>query len=428
MKPRTRIQKEVALLSAGLPSITKSQKKYAIQHCFEHIGKKYADGRIVCTECGHVWKGDGPLTDALCGCRCPNCEMKLDVQSTRRRVFRSSVYYGVITTCKGYQVIRFYLIHSYKQVGHAARYDFTEVVQRWISAEGKVVTISRPRCMALFYYYDIWNEFAPMEVRRKDSITYHIKPECWYSHKRFIPGLIRNGFKGDFHGISPFSLLVRLLSDSRCETLLKAGQIAMLRYAVGSSCSLDDYWSSIKICIRNGYIIPDGVMWKDYVDALRYLGKDIHNAKFVCPSNLTEAHDQAMAKRLEKRRKERIEEEKKRILAEEDEYRELKSRFFGLSFTDGTIHVRVLESVREFYEEGKAMHHCVFSNEYYKKTDSLILSATIEGKRVETVEVGLDRLKVIQSQGVCNTCTEHHDKIVRLVNRNMKKIRERKTA
>ena len=169
-------------------------------------------------------------------------------------------------------------------------------------------------------------------------------------------------------------------------------------------------------------------MWKDYVDALRYLGKDIHNAKFVCPSNLTEAHDQAMAKRLEKRRKERIEEEKKRILAEEDEYRELKSRFFGLSFTDGTIHVRVLESVREFYEEGKAMHHCVFSNEYYKKTDSLILSATIEGKRVETVEVGLDRLKVIQSQGVCNTCTEHHDKIVRLVNRNMKKIRERITA
>ena len=427
MKPKTRIQKEVALLSAGLPSITKSQKKYAIQHCFEHIGKKYADGRIVCTECGHVWKGDGPLTDTLCGCRCPNCGIKLDVQSTRRRVFRSSVYYGVITTCRQYQVIRFFIIKSCKKSGYAAEYDFVEVVQRWISPEGRTVTIARSRCMN-FYYYDLWNTEANMEIRDRDRYAYHIRPEKFYPYKRYIPQLLRNGFKGDFHKISPYDLFVRLLSDPRCETLLKSGQISMLRYAVGSSCSLDDYWASIKICIKNAYVIPEGIMWKDYVDALRYLGKDIHNAKFVCPSDLTEAHDQAMAKRLEKRRKERIEEEKKRILAEEDEYRELKSRFFGLSFTDGTIHVRVLESVREFYEEGKAMHHCVFSNEYYLKPDSLILSATMDGKRVETVEVGLKNFEILQSYGVHNTCTEHHKRILSLVKKNMNLIRKRMPA
>ena len=116
------------------------------------------------------------------------------------------------------------------------------------------------------------------------------------------------------------------------------------------------------------------------------------------------------------------------MLAHEEEYRNQKAGFFGLSFTDGTIHVRVLESVREFYEEGKAMHHCVFSNEYYLKPDSLILSATMDGKRVETVEVGLESFKILQSQGVNNTCTEHHQRILNLVTSNMNLIRKRMTA
>ena len=45
------------------------------------------------------------------------------------------------------------------------------------------------------------------------------------------------------------------------------------------------------------------------------------------------------------------------------------------------------------------MHHCVFTNEYYLKADSLILSATIDGKRIETIEVSLKRMEVVQSRG-----------------------------
>lgn len=95
------------------------------------------------------------------------------------------------------------------------------------------------------------------------------------------------------------------------------------------------------------------------------------------------------------------------------------------SFTDGTIQIHVLESVQEHLEEGMAMHHCVFSNEYYLKENSLILSATIEGRRIETIEVNLDTLKVVQSRGVCNQNTEYHDQIVNLVNANKRLIRQR---
>lgn len=63
-----------------------------------------------------------------------------------------------------------------------------------------------------------------------------------------------------------------------------------------------------------------------------------------------------------------------------------------------------------------------------RKPNSLIFSATVCGRRVETVEVALDTLKVVQSRGVHNSQTEHHDSIVNLVRRNMPQIEQRMTA
>ncbi len=74
------------------------------------------------------------------------------------------------------------------------------------------------------------------------------------------------------------------------------------------------------------------------------------------------------------------------------------------------------------------MHHCVFDNAYYLKENSLILSATIEGRRIETIEVNLDTLKVVQSRGVCNKNTEYHEQIVNLVNANRELISQRMKA
>lgn len=92
------------------------------------------------------------------------------------------------------------------------------------------------------------------------------------------------------------------------------------------------------------------------------------------------------------------------------------------------INVRVLDSVMEYAEEGTAMKHCVFTNDYYLKEDSLIFSATINGKRIETIEVSLKTLKVAQSRGVCNQNTEYHDQIINLVNNNKQLIQQRLTA
>lgn len=105
-----------------------------------------------------------------------------------------------------------------------------------------------------------------------------------------------------------------------------------------------------------------------------------------------------------------------------------KSKFFGLVITDEEIIVKVLESIDEYYNEGKTQGICVFGSGYYKKADTLILSARIGDEIIETVEVDLRTLEVVQCHGKHNQDTEYHERIIDLVNKNANLIRERMKA
>ena len=428
MKPRTHIQQEVAHLSKRLPRLTATQKAYAFRHCFKHYAIKRADGTNICTECGHSWKSDHDLADTLCGCTCPHCGMQLEALRTRKSVFSENEYFSIVTTSKQYQVIRFFFVKSRYKAGQAAEYSIYEVVQRWISPNGKTTTVARLRGMSMLYY-DQWSEYSDMEVRKNNKLrAYDINPVCTYPRQRFIPELKRNGFNGEYHNILPYDLFTAILSDSRSETLLKAGQYPMLRHYIRSSFDIERYWASVKICIRNGYTIADGSMWRDTIDLLRLFGKDTNSPKYVCPSDLKAEHDRLMHKRNKEIERKKLEERIRQAKKPEKAYRKLKGIFFGIAFTDGTLQVRVLESVAEFAAEGTELHHCVFSNSYFLEKNSLILSATIDGKRIETVEVSLKTLEVVQSRGLHNSNTEYHDRIVNLVNSNVNLIRQRMEA
>ena len=119
------------------------------------------------------------------------------------------------------------------------------------------------------------------------------------------------------------------------------------------------------------------------------------------------------------------ERKKKEMLFWEDEYRKNKQKFFGLEITDGRIVIRPVQSVKEMQEEGDEMHHCVATNGYYKRLDSLILSAKDkDGNRLETIEVSLKTMMVVQCFGKFNKTTEWHNDILDVMNKNMNKIAE----
>ena len=92
-----------------------------------------------------------------------------------------------------------------------------------------------------------------------------------------IPQLKRNGFKGDFYGISPLRLFKTLLADPRMGTLMKAGEIEEMKYFLSNPCNADEFWALYLIAKRHRYHINNIGMWCDYLRMLKNLGKDLRN-------------------------------------------------------------------------------------------------------------------------------------------------------
>lgn len=426
MKPRNKFQERVFALSKKLPPITEAQVKWGYKSCIEHIGRRTKKGVITCLECGHSWQGEGELINTLLGCDCPNCKTKLTVKTTKKRVFDDYQYLCVITSCEEFQVLRFIYMDYRVKIGEKARYFHKEIVQRWIAPDGKFTTLARLRPMG--FYVHAWCFGTPLEIR-PDKSLYNVIPTCTYPRQKLIPEIKRSGYKGDLYDLTPFDLFHYILTENKAETLLKAKQTRLLNFfAYNTSRRIANYWASIKICIRNGYQIKDAQLWCDYIDLLCFFEKDLHNAKYVCPADLKAEHDRYVKKKRKVIEQERRENAKKRALENEAKFQKMKSKFFGISFTDGLIQIRVLESVEEIMREGDEMHHCVFTNDYHLKPDSLILSACMGDRKLETIELSLSKLRVLQCRGVCNQNTEYHDRILNLVGKNIPAIRKRIVA
>lgn len=430
------MQKEVATLSKTLRPITNTQKEWAYRNIFQYPVYRTKDGTLTCGCCGHRWYSDSTeLMDNVCGCSCPKCGTELHIPGdTRKRTDKQLAYLSVTTTCKGYQVIRVASISAKIKKGNEATHFCGEVEQLWIAPNGKITVVALLRGMGL--YLDQWSWFSEMEVRPNNPVYCEISDMAYtYPVKRVIPQLARNGFKGDFHGISPVRLFKALLSDARIETLMKAGEIEVMKYFISNPNNADTFWASYLIAKRHRYHINNIGMWCDYLRMLLNLGEDIRNPKNICPTDFIEAHDKASRKIEDIHRKEREEAERRRteerLIREkenEEEFKALKSKFFGLVISDNEISVKVLESIEEYCQEGNTQHICVFSSSYYLKKNTLVLSARMSDTIIETVEVDLQTLKVVQCHGKYNKDTEYHNRIIDLVNSNARLIKERMTA
>lgn len=440
MKPKNAYQRHIVELSEKLPAITDKQKQWAFEHCFEDEGY-YTKGSVWCLHCGEVFpKTTSELIVSLAGDEavCPKCGRRLKLGNCRKAKYNERWYYTIITTIQGFQVCRHFIVEKtmYKTTKYLygcqePYYTIHEAVQNWIDEYGHETVIARP-CKPLMLVYDAWKFSKPMEIRSRHRQyyahdKYDIDAKYIYPHRSILPKIKRNGYTGSFHGLSASELFKLLLRDREAEMLIKNGQYDLLRLKWKRSYKefTMPFAHSIRIANRNKYIVKDASMWIDYLDLLEYFHLDTHNAHYVCPRNLKAEHDRLLA------RKQRIEEkialEKKIAEAKkwEAKYRETKGKFFGICFGNEDIVITVIQSVAEMAEEGQAMHHCVYSMEYYKKPNSLILSAKDKnGNRIETIEIDLKTFKVVQSRGVCNKNTDKHDEIVKLVRDNINLIKQ----
>ncbi len=444
MKPKTKIQKEVARLSANLRPISATQIDWAYRHCVEHIGYRTKKGNITCSDCGHEWHSDSGLCDTLEGCTCPKCHAELKVQDTRRRIYKETQNFSVITTCKGYQVIRVAQVRCESRKGEPMRFYCHEVVQRWISPDGKVTDMALLRGF-LFCYCDVWALGSDMEVRPHNSLYDDVVARsCAYPKMRILPQLRRNGFKGDFHGISPVRLFKALLSDPRIETLMKGGEIEVMKHFLFNTRTADECWASYLIAKRRKYTDRQPlnvVRLSAYAQKTR---SDPVTRRTSVPK-ISWRHTTTQPEKLLKpytRRKEPQSNAVGRLKGvsvsdKPDDSNERKMRRIHRQQIQilrlgnhgrGNNRQGAYESIDEYYNEGKTQGICVFGSGYYKKADTLILSARIGDEIIETVEVDLRTLEVVQCHGKHNQDTEYHERIIDLVNKNANLIRERMKA
>lgn len=458
MKARTRIEREVLKMAEELPPVTEAQKRWGF-NLFKKNGIYWKKGLVWCQCCGHVDKVDKSelaVSLELEQHVCPHCGAVLKVEHWSKTVGVESRrekhdYKGfvVMTTHKGWNVFRCYDVERYNKYGeniredsNITRYYIHEVFQRWINESGKEVIVSRGYYRSLFSFQ--WDYCSEWRIRKHNGNAngyvmyedvYDLSNAYVYPNRRVTSLIRRNGWDNRLariEDLDPAVLMVMLLTHPIAEELVKTGQWDVLRYWTNTGSGWKDVsqWiHAMRICNRNHYIVKDASMWFDYMDLLRHFGKDTHNAHYVCPDDLKEAHDRLVRKRREEQRREEEEERRKLIAKYEKQYYDHRKNFFGVSFSDGTIVVKVLNSVREIADEGKAMRHCVFTNEYYdhrKHPSSLILSARDnDDNRIETVEVNINTWKIVQSRGVCNSRTAKHEQICRLVEQNMFKLKQK---
>jgi DNA-directed RNA polymerase subunit RPC12/RpoP len=418
MKPRNKHQRRIVDLGNKTFGISKQQKEWAFKECLEHKGFA-TKSRVICLDCGDTFS---PQLVKRKKAICPHCNTRINVEDSRCTTDKQINYFAIAEVVEEFQVIKNFELIAYYKKGKPVKYFLQEIIQYWIDSDLKTTMFGLAHNIQGFC--DNWH--GSMEIRVENGYyqsKYDVYARKYHPKSVFKPEYVKIGINHRLRGLTFLEAAKLIPREPKLETLIKAKQYGLLGL-IHNSYKLNVFWPSIKICLRNNYLVDDYIIYTDYLELLRHFNKDLRNPKYVCPKNLKLEHDRLVKKKRDIERKQELATQRKEIEKSEKIYNELKSNFFNLQFSSGSLIVVPLKSVQEFMEEGDILQHCVFTNKYYNRKESLILSARIDNKPIETIEVDLHDLKIIQSRGLKNTPTEHHDKIVKLVRKNMPLIKE----
>lgn len=347
----------------------------------------------------------------------------------------TSFYFTLVTHIEEYQVKRLYRGYKFHDK-HFDHYFFVEIMREFSEDGCNALYFGKQRAMGR--YYDCFIYGSDMELRgNHKNYACHCIADLfdisWDEHPQ------SKGKRVSCERVDP-NQLGRIIKDNPvAENLYKERSPLFIHLMYQSSNK--QVCRAITIAKRHGFVFTPGntSIWFDMVRAMVKIGADFHNPIFVAPKDLQTMHNLFVnrwrRKQEEERRTAAIElkmsETDRRLMQEKsinDAYIKRRKRFYDMVLTDGLIECHVLPDVPAFRAEAEEMQHCVYTNEYYKKPYSLIMSATINEKRVETVEVDLTSFTIKQCFGKHDQFTMHHQRILDLVNGQMNIIKETYTS
>lgn len=436
-KGSIKMRREIERLSALLPAISARQSNEA-RRCAgtAWIGKKLG----WCDVCGEEFEHrlwDSKRKEI----RCPKCRAKVSLKkSPQKKVSNNSYYFQVVDVIEGWQVIRTWLCkrESKRRVMYGSEemlpmsVDFVakEVHQRFIRKDITPIIIGYG-VFGASCYCDMWNFGSEWKIRKEGS--QHCIGAWVATRPKLLPELKMRGLTKLSENSSPARQIQSVFNAWEAEVLLKAGAKEMYEYFIYNASTMRDYWPSIRIALRHHYQVKDVSLWIDLLRMLKDEGKDLHNPHYVCPVDVKVEHDRWMEVRRRRyeaqRAKEEAEERRRQAeLLDEDgqpnaDYRARLGKMLGVVVTVGDIELRPLQTIKEFYDEGEAMHHCVFTNKYYSKDGCLIIGARVNGERAETIEVNTKEWRIMQCRGKHNRDSQYHEAIMEAMTNNINKYR-----
>lgn len=347
-------------------------------------------------------------------------------------------------TYKGWKIRKTYEVKRYGKADNYVRYNLAVVFGE---KDGKTVCASRSLVlMCSSTTFSIWQ---PITI--KDASWYQTQ----YDKGAFEVSNKRTRRDNDQYEVISYGVDSNVFfehRDSNVETLVSLGYERFIVQLEGEGKPItNDLYNALRIAHKHHYDLTNisAHQYIAYIRMLKRNHKDIRNPHYICPKDFRSAYmditDQDDKLKLERERAKR---EREQIKREQEELERLRkeqyyaenyikthSKYFGLDelLSTNKLYFHVLRDVDEFFEEGKAMCHCVFANGYYKKNNCLIISCRDRnGERIETIEVDLKNGLIVQSRAKHNGMSKYHDEIVRHINQSMTTIsacrRRRKVA
>ena len=211
------------------------------------------------------------------------------------------------------------------------------------------------------------------------------------------------------------------------EFLEKGNQIELMDYYMNLNKpqDIDPFVTAIKIANRHHYVVKNAYTWTDMVKAMNEIGADTHNPKLVCPDNIWQMHDKYINMAVKFREKMRKIKEKEEMEQYEKEYQRRVNKYKDVMINvPGTdLIIFPCMTVKDMYDEGEAMHHCVYRMKYYLKVNTLILFCRNKANdHIATIEINTKQKSICQVRALCNTTSPFDEEIRQSVYENMSYI------
>lgn len=456
MNKLTKKEQKIVALQKKLRPLSKTDICYIEQKLNVHHGV-IRRGKFYCIDCNKTTeiKALGILANQITNAKikkitCPHCGNKLEILTRDKEwyYFNQSGWYhqfNYITYAvkvDNYQIFRTFIVHKTqkthrdKEQNKKAYIDINEAFQHWYDENLNLKIYRKHKVQnAQFWSAD------PLQWTFEKKKGYYgydngvsTTDYGQFKIKSLQPWLVKRSF------INPEKLNISAeeeienLKKTGFETLIKEHRIELLKGIIHYRRSYwEKYWCQIKIANRHNYNLKEEQygQWFDMIDALKELEKDTHNPVLICPKDLKKAHDEWHQKvtrmrqhKWEEKQRKRDYEKMLKMRNEELNYKTKIAKVKNLIIKDKNIIIKPLQTIEEFYSEGLAMHHCVFSNSYYKKPKSLILSARskINNERIATIEYDTEYKKILQCYAAYNKIPEQNEEIRNLIMKNKKKL------